>query len=234
MVHPGEVGGDEDVGRGALLDLFGEGGRRGIGDGDGLAGLGGPGGVDLVEGGLERGGGEDGRAGRLGGGRSRGEAEGEKGGGEAGGQWLHARYSRGARRRAAAPGDRRPRATVGSILPRGFAKFKRYVIEFPIDEIPCIRQCLFIDIDIDGASRFVMNATFCVFVRRFQSPLSRLPGYRKLYRQMNSDDRRQIVQHDRGIAATSCGARPLLPRWGEGRAFVTRRRGSWRGGLRRR
>ena len=49
IVHPGEVGRDEDVGRGALLDLLGERRARRVGDHRLLAGLGLPGGVDVVE-----------------------------------------------------------------------------------------------------------------------------------------------------------------------------------------
>ena len=60
VVHPVEVGGDEHVGRRALLDLLGERGARGIGDlGRGLAGVLGPGRGDLVERVLQAGGGKD-------------------------------------------------------------------------------------------------------------------------------------------------------------------------------
>ena len=57
--HPVEVGRDEDVGRRALLDLLGERRARRVGDRRLLAGLGLPGGVDVVERVLQARGGED-------------------------------------------------------------------------------------------------------------------------------------------------------------------------------
>ena len=60
VVHPVEVGGDEHVGRRALLDLLGQRRARRVGDlGHRLAGVLGPGRGDLIEGVLQAGRGKD-------------------------------------------------------------------------------------------------------------------------------------------------------------------------------
>ena len=79
IVHPVEVGRDEDVGRRALLDLLGERRARRIGDRRLLAGVRLPGGVDVVERVLQAGRGEDGDL-RL---RERGRRRGEEHRGQA-------------------------------------------------------------------------------------------------------------------------------------------------------
>ena len=58
VVHPVDVGGHENIRRGALLDLLGERRARGIARYDLDAGLGGVGGVDVIERVLHRSGGE--------------------------------------------------------------------------------------------------------------------------------------------------------------------------------
>ena len=74
VVHPVGVGGHEDVGGCALFDLFGERRARRIARGNLDAGLGGEGGVDVVERVLHRGSGEDGEGLVLGGGGRKGRA----------------------------------------------------------------------------------------------------------------------------------------------------------------
>ena len=59
VIHPVEIGGDEEIGRGAGLDLLGERIAGGIGDRDPLAGLAHPGRAGIVERILQAGGGEN-------------------------------------------------------------------------------------------------------------------------------------------------------------------------------
>ena len=89
VVHPVGVGGDEHVGRRALLDLLGEHRACGIADAELDAGLGGVGGVDLVERVLHRGCGEHGDGLVLGGGRRKARAREDDEGGEKSGNTNH-------------------------------------------------------------------------------------------------------------------------------------------------
>src|SRR5690606_34015520 len=68
VVHPGDVGGDEAVGRSALLDLAGERRGGGVGEPDRGSGLARVRRARLVQDVLQRGGGEDRQRLRLGGG----------------------------------------------------------------------------------------------------------------------------------------------------------------------
>ena len=89
IVHPVEIGGDEDVGRRALLDLLGERRACGIARGDLDAGLGGEGGVDVVERVLHRSGGKHGEGLVLGRGGRKGRSPQDDEGGEKSGKTMH-------------------------------------------------------------------------------------------------------------------------------------------------
>jgi len=83
VIHPVEIGRDEDCGRRALLDLFGENGAAGVGDCHLVAGFGFPAGGDGVQRVLEAGGGED-RDGRVGARRMRSHGHAKKKGRQSG------------------------------------------------------------------------------------------------------------------------------------------------------